>query len=55
MHEVIVIVGAGFSGTVLAVNLLRRRMRQAHGIVLVERGPAMNRGVAYAARIFPIF
>jgi len=53
MHEVIVIVGAGFCGTVLAVNLLRRPGAIPTEIVLVERGPAMNRGVAYAARNIP--
>ncbi len=53
MRNVIVIVGAGFSGTVLAVNLLRRPGAIPTEIVLVERGPAMNRGVAYAARDIP--
>ena len=53
MRNVIVIVGAGFSGTVLAVNLLRRPCAMPTDIVLVERGPAMNRGVAYAERDIP--
>jgi uncharacterized NAD(P)/FAD-binding protein YdhS len=53
MRDVIVIIGAGFSGTVLAVNLLRRRGAIPTDIVLIERAPAMNRGVAYAAREFP--
>jgi uncharacterized NAD(P)/FAD-binding protein YdhS len=53
MRNVIVIVGAGFSGTVLAVNLLRRPCATPTDIVLVERGPAMNRGVAYAERDIP--
>lgn len=53
MRDVIVIVGAGFSGTVLAVNLLRRPGTNPAEIILVERGPAMNRGVAYAARDIP--
>ena len=53
MHNTLVIVGGGFCGTVLAVNLLRRPPAGATDIVLVERGAAMGRGVAYAAREFP--
>jgi uncharacterized NAD(P)/FAD-binding protein YdhS len=53
MPITIVIVGAGFSGTVLAANLLRRPPAAATDIVLIERGPAMGRGVAYAVRDFP--
>jgi uncharacterized NAD(P)/FAD-binding protein YdhS len=53
MHYTIVIVGAGFSGTVLAANLLRRPLSNATDIVLIERGPVMGRGVAYAEREFP--
>jgi uncharacterized NAD(P)/FAD-binding protein YdhS len=53
MRNTLVIVGAGFSGTVLAANLLRRPPPAATDIVLIERGPAMGRGVAYAARDFP--
>src|SRR3984957_15109032 len=53
MANTLVIVGAGFSGTVLAANLLRRPPPVATDIVLVERGPAVGRGVAYAAREFP--
>jgi uncharacterized NAD(P)/FAD-binding protein YdhS len=53
MNNTLVIVGAGFSGTVLAANLLRRPPSQAMDIVLIERGTAMGRGVAYAAREFP--
>jgi uncharacterized NAD(P)/FAD-binding protein YdhS len=53
MHNTLAIVGGGFCGTVLAVNLLRRPPAVATDIVLVERGPAMGRGVAYAAREFP--
>lgn len=53
MRHTIVIVGAGFSGTVLAANLLRRPMPEPTDIVLIERGPAMGRGVAYADREFP--
>src|ERR1700677_190653 len=53
MRTTLVIVGAGFSGTVLAANLLRRPPPDATDIVLVERGSAMGRGVAYAVREFP--
>ncbi|MEA3198163.1 MAG: hypothetical protein QOF32_2215 [Gammaproteobacteria bacterium] len=53
MRNTIVIVGGGFCGTVLAANLLRRPPSDATDVVLVERGPAMGRGVAYAAREFP--
>ena len=48
----IVIVGAGFSGTALAAQLLRSRSPQTMHIVLVDpRGH--GRGVAYAERNFP--
>ena len=53
MQNTIVIVGAGFCGTVLAANLLRRPPSDATDIVLIERGSAMGRGVAYAVREFP--
>src|ERR1700733_4636554 len=53
VHNTIVIVGAGFCGTVLAANLLRRPPPDATDIVLIERGAEMGRGVAYAAREFP--
>jgi uncharacterized NAD(P)/FAD-binding protein YdhS len=49
----IVIVGAGFCGTVLAANLLRRAPRGCAEIVLVERSAAMGRGVAYAVHDCP--
>ncbi|MGO9931312.1 MAG: FAD/NAD(P)-binding protein [Steroidobacteraceae bacterium] len=48
-----IIIGAGFSGTVLAANLLRRPPSQPMDIVLVERGGAIGRGVAYATHEFP--
>jgi uncharacterized NAD(P)/FAD-binding protein YdhS len=51
--KTIVIVGAGFSGTVLAANLLRHPPSAATDIVLIERGSAMGRGAAYAVREFP--
>lgn len=53
MRKTIAIVGAGFSGTVLAANLLRLPAVRATDIVLIERGAAMGRGVAYAADEFP--
>ncbi|SRR6266851_3557645 len=53
MRKALVIVGAGFCGTVLAANLLRRPPSDATDIVLIERGSTMGRGVAYAAREFP--
>jgi uncharacterized NAD(P)/FAD-binding protein YdhS len=53
MRNAIIIVGAGFCGTVLAANLLRRPPSEATDVVLIERGATMGRGVAYAAREFP--
>jgi uncharacterized NAD(P)/FAD-binding protein YdhS len=53
MRNTIAIVGAGFCGTVLAANLLRRPPSNAADIVLIERDPVMGRGVAYAEREFP--
>ena len=46
MLKTIVIVGGGFSGTVLAANLLRRPPVDPTEIVLVERGVAIGRGAA---------
>lgn len=48
-----VIIGGGFSGTVLAANLLRRPPSRAARIVLVERSAEPGRGVAYARRDYP--
>jgi uncharacterized NAD(P)/FAD-binding protein YdhS len=53
MQKTIAIVGAGFCGTVLAANLLRRPPPVAANVVLIERASEMGRGVAYAAREFP--
>ncbi len=53
MRKTWVIVGAGFSGTVLAVNLLRRPPAGGADVVLIERGSVMGRGLAYAAHEFP--
>jgi uncharacterized NAD(P)/FAD-binding protein YdhS len=52
-RKTIVIVGGGFCGTVLAANLLRRPPADPTDVVLIERGAAMGRGVAYAAHDFP--
>jgi uncharacterized NAD(P)/FAD-binding protein YdhS len=49
----LVIVGAGFSGTVVALNLLRLSYWKPVRIVLVERSEHMARGAAYAERGFP--
>src|SRR5262249_53289871 len=43
----IAIVGAGFSGTLLAVHLLRRAS-PADRILLIERNSSFGRGTAYA-------
>jgi uncharacterized NAD(P)/FAD-binding protein YdhS len=53
MRKTLVIVGAGFSGVVVAANLLRHPPPTATDIVLVERGASMGRGVAYADREYP--
>lgn len=53
MRKTLVIVGAGFSGTVLAANLLRRPPAQGLDLVLIERSGVIGRGVAYAARDYP--
>ena len=46
----IAIVGAGFSGTLVTVNLLRRPPVESTRIVLIEREPEVGRGIAYARR-----
>lgn len=43
----IAVVGAGFSGTVLAVNLLRHASEQPTRIVLIESRAQIGRGLAY--------
>jgi uncharacterized NAD(P)/FAD-binding protein YdhS len=53
MTETIVIVGAGFCGSVLASNLLRRPPKGETDIVLIERGTSLARGVAYASHDVP--
>lgn len=49
----IVVVGGGFSGTVVAANLLRRPPVGPTRLVLIERTANVGRGVAYAQRSFP--
>jgi uncharacterized NAD(P)/FAD-binding protein YdhS len=49
----IVIVGAGFSGTVVAINLLRLDYTAPVRIVLIERAEKMARGAAYAEKLYP--
>ena len=49
----IVIVGGGFSGTVVAANLLRRPPPGPTRLVLIERANEVARGAAYAERGFP--
>lgn len=45
----IAIIGGGFSGSMLAVELLRRALGKV-SVLLVERGPVPGRGVAYGTR-----
>src|SRR3981081_3835885 len=52
-QRTIVIVGAGFSGTLVAVNLLRSQHWATTRIVLVERSAGVARGKAYADRDSP--
>jgi uncharacterized NAD(P)/FAD-binding protein YdhS len=52
MRKTLVIVGAGFSGTVLAYNLLRRPPAAPTDVVLIERSGVFGRGLAYAADEF---
>ena len=53
MPHRIAIIGAGFSGTVLAAHLLRETPRTDTTVLLIERGPEIGRGVAYATRNWP--
>jgi uncharacterized NAD(P)/FAD-binding protein YdhS len=45
--DVIAVIGGGFSGTLVAVNLARQAGGRPLRIVLFERGPRFARGVAY--------
>ena len=49
----IAIIGAGFSGTVLAVNLLRRDHAQPTRIIIIEPRAELGRGVAYQSDWYP--
>jgi len=53
MRNTVVIVGGGFSGAVLAINLLRRPPAKPTDLILIERNAGIGRGVAYAQREFP--
>jgi len=53
MRHTVVIVGAGFCGTVLAAQLLRRPPPAPTDVILIERGADVGRGLAYAERPFP--
>jgi uncharacterized NAD(P)/FAD-binding protein YdhS len=53
MRKSFVIVGAGFSGTVLAANLLRNPPAGGADVALIERRAVIGRGVAYAEHDFP--
>jgi uncharacterized NAD(P)/FAD-binding protein YdhS len=46
----IAIVGAGFSGTMLAVNLLQEKFTQPTKILLFEKAKRFSRGVAYSTQ-----
>jgi uncharacterized NAD(P)/FAD-binding protein YdhS len=48
----IAIVGGGFSGVSVVINLLRRPPTGPTRIVLIERSASIGRGVAYAKRSF---
>src|SRR5882762_1920936 len=52
-QRTVVIVGAGFSGTLVAANLLRSQHWATTHIVLVERSTSVARGKAYADREYP--
>ncbi len=53
LPRTIVIVGAGFSGTAVAINLLRLSYWKPLHVVLVDRAKHMARGVAYAPSQYP--
>jgi uncharacterized NAD(P)/FAD-binding protein YdhS len=48
-----VIIGAGFSGTLVAANLLKSQHWTATQIILIERSASVARGKAYADRSYP--
>jgi uncharacterized NAD(P)/FAD-binding protein YdhS len=53
LPRTIVIVGAGFSGAAVAINLLRLSYWRPARVVLIDRAPRMARGAAYAERSHP--
>jgi uncharacterized NAD(P)/FAD-binding protein YdhS len=53
LPRTIVIVGAGFSGAAVAINLLRLSYWRPARVVLVDRAPRIARGAAYAERSYP--
>ncbi len=53
LPRTLVIVGAGFSGTAVAINLLRLSYWRPVRIVLMERAERMARGTAYAEKPHP--
>lgn len=44
----IAIIGGGFSGTVLAIQLLRIGLLQTNSIALIEKAPRIGPGLAYS-------
>jgi uncharacterized NAD(P)/FAD-binding protein YdhS len=52
-QRTIVIIGAGFSGTLVAANLLKAQHWSDTRIVLIERSAQVARGAAYAQRGYP--
>lgn len=53
LSRTIVIVGAGFSGTAVAINLLRLSYWKPLHLVIVDRAERMARGIAYAPSQYP--
>ncbi|MDB6089797.1 MAG: hypothetical protein JWN85_2581 [Gammaproteobacteria bacterium] len=53
LPRTIIIVGAGFSGALVATNLLRLSYWRPLSVVLIDRAPRMARGAAYAERAHP--
>jgi uncharacterized NAD(P)/FAD-binding protein YdhS len=53
LPRTLVIVGAGFSGTTVAINLLRLSYWKPVRVVLLERADRMARGAAYAEKDYP--
>ena len=51
--RVVAIIGAGFSGIAVAIQLLRQATREPLRLVLVERRTEIGAGAAYATRDYP--